>query len=379
MRLARLRGLLESRLRRLSLRMFGTTTIDELGSVELLPSLEYSVTQFGMSQLQQETYKYPVAVVTDVHASNGLIHGPFRFATLPDAYLAGNGRVIDRRGRLVLDSVASHAQKAGNPGWFRMRTARHMSGVYLNLNWWPGTGNFYHWNRDVLSRAFVLRSLPESLTVNLVAPTELLQYQAHSLDRLSMMFPNSQVVKQPLDQWWRVSEVLVPSQAPYLVGSGYLHPDVADFVRDVNMVDTATPSSVIPYLYVSRAKSRHRRIRDEDSLLRKLTERFPITVVHLEDLTVAEQLVLMKSAEVLIGPYGAGLTHVLFTKRKGLVELHNGDSKETHFATLALGCRCPYEQVNGGPSDERQDFAMTEAGITRVVEAVQRVADRHRR
>jgi hypothetical protein len=65
------------------------------------------------------------------------------------------------------------------------------------------------------------------------------------------------------------------------------------------------------------------------------------------------------STNVLAGVYGAGLVHMLFTRKGGVVEIHNGDSMETHFSTLAAGCSVPYYLVQGGPADRAQDFALS--------------------
>ena len=356
--------------RRLSLSIFGTVSVDQSGPYELLPSITYSITEFQMTQLQQETYKFPVGVISGSSQMGEFEHKPFRISRFPSGYVAGNGRAFDSRGRLVLDSVASHQQKVTNPGFFRTRRALRRSGVYLNLNWWPGTGNIFHWNRDVLSRAYALRGIPSDTSIKVIAPDSRLEYQTHGLERLGQMFENVEVVHQKFGEWWQVDEVVVPSQAPYLTGSGFLHPEVADFVRDVNLKDVIESPVRIPVLYISREQSRHRRILDEQQLLKELHSNFPIRVAHLESYSYVEQMSLMQSVDVLVGAYGAGLTHVLFSKRQGLIEIHNGDSKETHFATLALATRCPYVQVQGGQSDVRQDFELGKSGIAAVLSAL---------
>jgi hypothetical protein len=357
------RGLLVSRLRTPLLKFFGTTTVDRQGARVLLPNVSYSTGTFGMYRLQQETYNFPVEVVSDGGFNGIHDHGAFRWSTFNDAFVSGNGRVLDSRARLVLDSVASHRQKVTNPGWLRAATARHMEGVILNLNWWPGTGNIFHWNRDVLSRAYVLscQSCPSEVT--LVVPESLFEYQRHSIEQLASMFPECAWTTQALHEWRRVDSVIVPSMHPYWVGSGFLHPEVADFVRSVNVHSVSPQTQLVRVLFVSRRKSKHRRILDEDKLIAALKKVSDVSVVCLEDLSYLQQMELMQSVDILVGPYGAGLTHILFTRRLGLLELHNGDSQETHFATLALACRTPYKQVRGSKSDVRQDFSLGPNGI----------------
>ena len=323
-----------------------------------------------MTHLQQETYKFPVELISNSGLRGNFRHGSFRISRFPGGYVAGNGRAFDGRGRLVLDSVASHQQEVANPGFFRTRRAVHKDGAFLNLNWWPGTLNLYHWNRDVLSRAYALKGLPRDTPIKVIAPDSRVEYQTHGLERLSRMFENVEVVHQNIGEWWRVDDLVVPSQAPYLTGSGFLHPEVADFVRDVNLKDVTESQVRIPVLYISRERARHRRILDEQQLLKEMSSNFPIRVAHMESYSYLEEMTLMQSVEVVVGAYGSGLTHVLFSKRQGLIEIHNGDSKETHFATLALATRCPYVQVQGGQSDVRQDFELGKSGIERVLSAL---------
>lgn len=362
-----------SSLRTPLLKFFGTTTVDSHGPRVLLPAVAYSTSAFGMNRLQQETYKFPVGTISDGGFDGVHDHGAFRWSVFNNACIAGNGRVLDSRARLVLDSVASHRQKVTNPGWLRVATARRMKGTVLNLNWWPGTGNIFHWNRDVLARAYVLSTQSLTGEITLVAPEHLFEYQRHSIQQLISMFPNCVWTTQAFNEWRRVDSAIVPSTRPYLVGSGYLHPEVADFVRDVNVHSVPPQSQEVKVLFVSRGKSKHRRILDEDKLIGVLRKVSDISVACLEDLSYLQQMALMQSVDILVGPYGAGLTHILFTRRHGLLELHNGDSRETHFATLAVACRAPYEQVRGGTSDSRQDFSLGTDGIEAACEALKRL------
>lgn len=356
-------GIVESRLRKSSLWLFGTTSIQSLDNVELLSEVQYSTREFGMLCLEQETYKFPVGI-RKTSCSDGIHLQPrFQYSTIPDGVIAGNGRVFDSRSRLVEESVASHHEKAGNPGFLRTRKAQDRPGVALNLNWWSGTGNIYHWNRDVLARAYVLKALDSSKEINLVVPSRRLPYQDHGISRLLRMYPKLKLVEQQFGDWVRYEEVIVPGCNSVDVGSGFLHPEVADFVREINLLGVPENPRSIPLLYVSRCKSRHRRVLDEEKLINELSAIAPVQVVNLEDYSYLEQMQLMNSVEILVGPYGAGLTHLLFTQQNALVEIHNGDSRETHFATLALACGARYTQIQGLKSDERQDFRLGPQGI----------------
>lgn len=367
--LQRLRGFAEAQFRQLSLKVFGTATTDRLKSWELLPKISYSTKQFGMLCLEQETYKFPVSIRRNSCNDGSHTQPCFRYTYITNGFIAGNGRVLDSRSRLVNESIASHHSKVGNPGFLRTRKVRLSPGVALNLNWWSGNGNIFHWNRDVLSRAFVMTALKNQEQLQLVVPSDRLPYQDHSINRLLQMFPNSTLVEQEFSEWSRYENVIVPTCNSQDIGSGFLHPQVADFVRSVNLYGIQLDTTSIPVLYISRRKSRHRRILDEENLIEELSRVAPVKVACLEDYSYPDQMQLMGSVEVLVGPYGAGLTHLLFTKRHALIEIHNGDSKETHFATMALACGAKYVQIQGLESDIRQDFKLGLRGIRDVCES----------
>jgi hypothetical protein len=71
--------------------------------------------------------------------------------------------------------------------------------------------------------------------LQLVVPSDRLPYQDHSINRLLQMFPNSTLVEQEFSEWSRYENVIVPTCNSQDIGSGFLHPQVADFVRSVNL------------------------------------------------------------------------------------------------------------------------------------------------
>lgn len=365
-------GQMPRRLASLSRKIFGEITVDRIGSIELVPASLVRVNSHT-SGFEQERYKWPVDTIhTPFDSERRFLQGAFCYAYVTQAVIAGDGRVFDSDGRFVRDSAASHIAKVINPGPLKPKVSRSVDGPVLNLNWWSGSENIFHWNRDVLSRAFVLRHL-ERNSITLLVPETCAEYQTHAVHQLRRAFPACRVEPLAFGEWVRVEECLVPSQAPYYIGSGYLHSEVASFVREVNIAGIATNGATIPVAYVTRANSKHRRIRNEEKLLESLREVVDIEVLSLESYSYKEQMSLMQRVDVLVGVFGAGLTHAYFTRGGGLIEVHNGDSRETHFLTLALSMGIPYEQVIGGPSDVHQDFEIDESTCLATVTALRRM------
>jgi hypothetical protein len=63
-------------------------------------------------------------------------------------------------------------------------------------------------------------------------------------------------------------------------------------------------------LFISRRRALRRHLVNEQELI-PLFEKFGVKLVHLEDFPIEEQLLLCSQAEWLLGPHGAGLTHIL--------------------------------------------------------------------
>ena len=75
-------------------------------------------------------------------------------------------------------------------------------------------------------------------------------------------------------------------------------------------------------LYISRSKSPSRPLANEEQLEEMLRKGWNCRVAHMQDLSHAEQLEAVRRARIIIGPHGAGLTNVLFARRRTpLIEL----------------------------------------------------------
>lgn len=361
--------------RRWSLAVFGTWWVERMAHDVLLPERRFDVVGTavgGDGALVEEDYKWPVGLKRIAAPADGHRHPTLRLGRVPSAHVAGDGRVFDHRYRLVMDSVATHPRTAFNPGPLVRSRARPRPGLHLSLNWWSGIGNVYHWHRDVLSRAYVLTRIGAD-RATLVVSDDLLDYQRHGIDNLVAMLPGTSILAVPFGSRTRVETALVPSLVPYLEGSGYLHPEVARFVRDVTLHGVEVTGPEVPILLVSRRGCPHRRLANESELVDRLGSVAPVTVVEMERLAFREQVALASRARVIAGVFGAGLTHAYVARGAGLLEIHNGRSRETHFATLAASLDVPYAQVLGTEADERQDFALPAVGLDAAVAAARRM------
>lgn len=84
-----------------------------------------------------------------------------------------------------------------------------------------------------------------------------------------------------------------------------------EFVRNL-FWDSAVDLSVKPKrLFLQRAEGK-RSIVNSDSILTALKEKYGFTFVELESYSVAEAAMLFNSAEIVVGPHGAGFTNIVF-------------------------------------------------------------------
>ena len=308
----------------------------------------------------QETYKWPKRVLTVPVGKTGVYRDPgVAVVRLQEAVVAGDGRTFDRDHRLIAESLATHDYQAVNFGPWTQRPDTEIDGPAINLNWWSGNTNVYHWLRDVFPRAFALAQLPADDSFTILGPIAPTPFQQHGFDALLRRFPGARYVGLEYGRKVRVETLIQPCMAPYVRGCGYVRPEVAKFVREVYLSGVAPATLPAPHTYISRANTSSRRLVNEAEVLERIRERIPLNVLRIEELPWRDQLAAMAATNVLAGVYGAGLVHMLFTRGGGVVEVHNGDSAETHFATLAAGCDVPFVSVQGGAADRTQDFSLS--------------------
>ncbi len=118
-----------------------------------------------------------------------------------------------------------------------------------------------------------------------------------------------------------------------LVGSDRFRPELLRPVRDaLSTVSDVPPSRRI---FISRRKSRGRRLLNEDALWPSL-ERRGFERVCMEDLDFEEQVRLMQQTQVLAAPHGAGLTNMMFCREGAhVLEIADPGFPNPNFYALA--------------------------------------------
>jgi hypothetical protein len=363
---------IDGMVRSFSRKINGTISAHDLVVSQVLPPEIIEFSKSHISEFVQESYKWPTSLIrTPLGSGSSFRDAGVGIANFADCVVAGDGRAFDSRHRLITESLATHDYQAFNPGRWAHSPSLELDGPVLALNWWSGNTNLYHWLRDVFARAFVLTELHDE-PINIVCTKDPRPFQRHGLDALLRRFPQCRLHELEPSEKVRVENLVQPCMNKYIRGNGFLRREVADFVRDIYLDGVAVKQETA-LVYISRAEVGSRRILDESELIDRVSQRFSIHVSQIEQLPFADQLSLMAGTKVLMGIYGAGLIHLLFTKRNGLVEIHNGDSRETHFSTLSSGLGVPYAVVQGGPANRNQDFRLGNRGIDELLSILERM------
>lgn len=291
---------------------------------------------------------------------------------VPRGRVAGDGVVIGADNRIIMqlskpvapleieaDGRLSEAHASHFAVTRPFRTPpRHLPGTTLVMSSYGGRG-YAPWMFDVLPRLGLalgagidLAEIDWFLVNNYSAG-----FQVETLNVLGV--DPRKVVTSFRNPHVTADRLIVPS----IPREGHMVPPwVCDFLRDRFLpMASSTPFRGGPRVYVSRDKTNHWRVPNEEALMGVL-ERFGFVRVLLEDYGIAEKVALFDQAEIVLGPEGAGLTNIVFCRPgaavvemviRGIVDLHIWDIAnrvEVDFYPLFFGDPIDF-QLYGAPVD----------------------------
>ncbi|MBV9325364.1 MAG: glycosyltransferase family 61 protein [Chloroflexi bacterium] len=167
------------------------------------------------------------------------------------------------------------------------------------VGWW--TGAFHHWFMDALPRLALLSEFPNDTHV--LGPGPLLRYQAETLawmDLTDRYRPTT------------AKHVIVEDFyfAPPTVMMGGSDPDAVAFLRGT-FLGMADATYDPPRRFFLHRVGRRRGLANESEVVDYFREH-DWAVIDPESLTLAQQIKLFASAEVVCGLHGGGLTNLLW-------------------------------------------------------------------
>ena len=113
--------------------------------------------------------------------------------------------------------------------------------------------------------------------------------------------------------------------------------------RILGNIDSYATSKVplmSPNVFLSRRKTKARRILNEEEVIETLAKMDFVTYV-LEDIDWQDQVKLFAQAKIIVAPHGAGLTNMIFSHRATIIEIF-GQKISHFFYTIAQGLEFNY-------------------------------------
>lgn len=158
-----------------------------------------------------------------------------------------------------------------------------------------------------------------------------------------------------------------------LLGTDRFRPDLLRPVRDV-MAPALPPEERMRRIYISRARARFRKLLNEDEIWPILEAR-GFERIFMEDLDFDAQVDLMRRAECLVAPHGAGLTNMMFcAEGTKIVEIASLGFPNPNFYALAAAMGLSYhllpaeEHGDGRPLE--RDLSVSPPQLARVVDMI---------
>ncbi len=135
-----------------------------------------------------------------------------------------------------------------------------------------------------------------------------------------------------------------------------------------------TADPVSPYIYISRSKAK-RKVLNEDEVLNFLSP-LGFRAYDLEDRSLAENVRLFSQAKVVVGPHGAGMSHIIFAPETAhLVECFGG-RQEHVFHLLANALNLGYTHLMSEFEPNQADlFADMQIDVERLKPLIHHVLD----
>lgn len=265
---------------------------------------------------------YPSAVVAD----------------LPKAAIGSDGAIITQDGCLALDTisqlfVAPHIHKI----WTDQANETYIPGR-IGVAMCRGNRNFSHVLADLLPRVWQIRRAgpePEAW----ITPANPPEWLEDLLDMIGIRAPFRLSLNS--GEQIRADRLLVGS------GSGFA-PMTAPWVLGALGELIGPPGSGKRRILVRRVEAPRRRwIQEEEAV--EILAKWDIEPVIFERLSIAEQLQITRTANVIVGPHGAGLAHILCAGQNGLL-LEVTDPKLSHVDFWGLAAIAGWQFARTAPS-----------------------------
>jgi capsular polysaccharide biosynthesis protein len=198
---------------------------------------------------------------------------------------------------------------------------------------------YYHWTTECLSSLAVLL-LDPNLSCKIILPYDIESYKIQSL-KLAGLEERIQYFEEEVC----FCDEIIYNPMLYK-GLKYMDFSIIKVIYDRiidNSLKTLAESNLqvktSDLIYIARFDADRRKLLNEEQLAYQL-EKLSFKIVTLSDKTLAEQVQLFHTAKVVVGPHGAGLSNLVYSRNNPtLVELFPSISDQKVYLFFANICR----------------------------------------
>lgn len=223
-------------------------------------------------------------------------------------------------------------------------------------------GHYYHWLVDEIPRLVGLDHAPE--VEQLYVPCS---YPDPIFDLVGQLAPaHVNVLRAPDRQQWIFARRYF--YAPMLTEDycGFLPKIFVRRLREV-LQEYIADCSNERKIYISRSGASKRRVLNEDKVIDVLAD-YGFEAIQAEKLTFLDQIRLFAGTAHMVGPHGAGLTNMMFSRHCTVLELFPG-APFTHYRWLSASLGHSYGCLSGRKElGKHDDFEVDVDKLRRTVE-----------
>ena len=290
-------------------------------------------------------------------------------------YEPGNGIVLTKSRQILAESMYPNMDRITIAGallnknfvlkkFFEkpVETISGYSSIYQGL-----PNGYYHKFIDLVPRCFLLNH-PEYADIEEI---KLLQAEplaeAETLLVPKLIPSNIRLTRLTPGRLYYLEKLILPTFLTQF-GSGYLPSSYIEKLRSVCLPQR--PSKRNRRIYISRAKSasglKKRHILNEQELFDALNK-FGFERYYLEDYTLEEKIELFYDAETVVGAYGGGITHILFSDKVNVLELQIMAKMQTYYYYLAKSLGHNFQFICSDKSNNRENFSVDVSKVVQIL------------
>jgi hypothetical protein len=239
--------------------------------------------------------------------------------------------------------------------FFNNRVLRRWRSIDYDVLWitddW--SNGYFHWLTDVLTRLYVMRERLDELVLLLPGSYQSLDFIHASLKAFGVKAVEFIGKNEAL----RCRRLFLPT---HTAPSGHYNEEIIRGVRGLLLQALGevggAEAEAGERIYISRGRSRKRKIGNEEEVIQLLGE-YGFQTLYAEDLSFEQQVKIFSRSRYLISNHGAGLTNMLFMPRgSSVLELrHHTDAINNCYFTLSSALELNYFYQKCQADNSHQD------------------------